>query len=165
MSNVLTKGEGLPGWGKAVIYIGGGLVIVAVGYKIYKAVDKRIKSMDDFKEKGAVKDELKNLEQSGVKPTMSKDKYLTKANQIFTAMDGWGTNVPSIVSVIGTLNNDADMLALIDAYGVKTLSSGKFNPEPDFTGTMPSAFTSELNPLDTSMVNSALEKRKLKYRI
>lgn len=165
MDNILTKGEGIPGWGKAILYIGGLGITAIVGYKIYQGVTKKIKSLDDLKETNAVKDELKVLEQSGIKPTMSDDKYLTKANQIFTAMDGYGTNVPAIVSVINTLNNDADMLALIKAYGVKTISSGKFNPEPDFTGTLPSAFTSELNPFDTKIVNYALESRKLTYRI
>lgn len=165
MSNILTKGEGIPGWGKAVLYIGGLGLAAIVGYKIYKGIAKKLQSLDDFKEAGAVKDELKNLADAGIKPTMSEDKYLTKANQIHTAMDGYGTNVAAIISAIGTLNNDADMLALIKAYGVKTISSGKFNPEPDFTGTMPSSFTNELNPIDQSMVNATLEKRKLKYRI
>ena len=165
MSNILTSGEGIPGWGKAVLYIGGLGLTAVIGYKIYQGVTKKIKSLDDFKETGAVKDELKNLADAGIKPTMSDDKYLTKANQMHTAMDGYGTNVPAIISVVGTLNNDADMLALIKAYGVKTISSGKFNPEPDFTGTLPSSFTNELNQFDTNLVNGALEKRKLKYRI
>lgn len=162
--NILTRGEGLPGWGKTIIFVGGGLVVVFVGYKVYQKVAEVKKQQESKEEVKDVKGDLKELEKSGVKRTLTASTYTSEANKIFTAMDGWGTDNTAVASAIFKMKNDADILALIDAFGVRTISSGRGNPEPDFTGTLPSAITHEMKRELITEINKVLAKRGIKYR-
>lgn len=162
--NILTRGEGLPGWGKAIIFIGGGAVIVFVGYKVYQKVSEIKKQQEAKEEVKDIRSDLKDLEKSGIKKTLPDSAYSTEANKIFTAMDGWGTDNGAVASSLFKMKNDADMLALIDSFGVRTISSGRGNPEPDFTGTLPSAITHEMKRETIAEINKVLAKRNIKYR-
>lgn len=150
----MAKGElfkELPEWAKgviAVLIVGGASFI---GYKIYKESQKQ-KLLEGAKaENDSVKAELDKLNADvAKKQTLTRSQVTAMANAIFAAMDGFGTDSLAIGKQLLQLKNQADWLALSSAYGIRTLSSGKLNPEPDFTGTLLSSLTNELGVIDST---------------
>jgi hypothetical protein len=53
---------------------------------------------------------------------------------------------------------------LIQAYDVRTLSSGAYNPSPDLTGNLVMALNDELDSNELFVVNGILAKKNIKYR-
>ena len=71
--------------------------------------------------------ELDKLVSSGAKPTISDNMASSIANQIHTAMDGYGTDEDSIIKAFKKIKNDADFLKVETKYGIRSVSSGRFN--------------------------------------
>lgn len=152
----------LPGWAKgiiAVVAIGG---VAALGFAIYRGVKKRLSLAGAFDEKRKVKDELKNLGEKGIKPTLTEAEYAAMANQLVASFDGYGSKVSEIYKVFDKLKNDADVMKLIDSYGIREISSGRFNPEPNFKGTLAGAITEEMAGQEIAFANSVLKKKGIK---
>lgn len=155
-----TKGifSELPPAARGVIAVG-----IAVGagfglYFLYKGIKKVQNEAAAKAEANAVKNELNELNKTtDKKQTITKTQAASMANVLFGAMDGYGTNVVAISKQLLQLKNQADWLAVSDAYGIKTLSSGKLNPEPDFVGTLNAALSNELGVTDTTYT-TALNK-------
>jgi uncharacterized protein (UPF0335 family) len=145
---------GLPTWSKGVIAVA---VIVGVGYGVY-IVNRAIKAKKQ--EEGARKEEnentdlLKSLLQKGVKPTITAAAAAQYANQLFTAMDGYGTDWIQIGNILKLMKNDVDMLMVAKAYGIRKLSTGVGNPTPDVSQTLSQALTDELNYEQLSYMNN-----------
>lgn len=141
----------LPPAARGVIAVG---IAVAAGfglYFVYKALKKAQNQADSKAEANAIKDELNQLNKTAdKKQTLTPAQAKAMSNVLFGAMDGYGTNVVAISKQLLQLKNQADWLAVSDAYGVKTLSSGKLNPEPDFVGTLNAALSNELGVTDTT---------------
>ncbi len=81
------------------------------------------------------------------------------ANNLFTAMDGAGTDWDAIKSVIDAMNSDVDILNLIQAFGTKAGTSWFASSTPDDLATWfaGDGVTSDVNKiLDT--------KTKITYR-
>lgn len=154
----------MPGWAKGVIAIG---VLAGVGllaYKLFGTAKDLKKSTGSRKESGAVNDELNKLTQQGKGPTLSSSQLLQSANQLFTFMDGYGTNETGILGVFGKAKNDGDVLGIIKAYGIRELSSGRLNPEPNLKATLGEALASELSTTWLSNLNKTLELKAIKFR-
>lgn len=149
----------LPGPAKVILVVVGSGVSIFIGWQIYSAVKKRIASADSFKEKAQVDDEIKKLADKKIVPTYPNSTYTQMANQLFTLMSGYGSGATSMPAIFAKLMNNADMLKLIDAYGIRTLSSGKGNPTPDFTGTLAASISDELDPLEIYQVNKVIKAR------
>jgi hypothetical protein len=81
------------------------------------------------------------------------------------AMDGYGTDENAIISVFYSLKNNADFLALIAAFGTREISSGSWNPEANFNGTLTAALVSELDISEIITLNNILKAKKITYRI
>lgn len=144
----------MPGWAKGVIGIGllGGVAFAI--YKIMNAPKDIRKHQTDRQETASVAQELDKANQNpATKQKLSKTDALAIANSLFTAMDGWGTDTVAIMKNLGRLQNQADWLAVSSAYGIKEVSSGRGNPEPNYTGTLSGALTSELGVNDLAMRN------------
>lgn len=151
----------LPGVAKVVIVVAGTGLTLVTGYMIYSAVKKRIGLAGSFKEKREVDDEIKNLANKNVKPTYSDSQYLAWANQIHAGFDGYGSGVTQLPSIFIKLKNDADMLKLINAYGIREISSGKLNPTPNFKGTLAGAIADELDAFEINQMNRVLSANKI----
>lgn len=134
----------IPGWAKGVLLITGAAAVAFVGYKIYKAVQNFEKQKGSRLEDKAVSSDLKTLISQGKGPTISSSQAAALANEIFSAMDGWGTDNKQIIAALNNAKNDADVLAIIDAFGTKEISSGALNPEPNYKGRLPGAIVSEM---------------------
>lgn len=159
----MAKGEfakqaytGLPTWAKGVIAVG---VLAGVGFIVYKLYKKsqEIKDTKDSKEEvKAVEQELSALNQNpSTKQTLSVSDAKSIANSIFTAMDGYGTDEVAILRQLVKLKNQADWLAVRAEWGVREISSGRGNPEPNFKGTLEAALTSELGDTPEDLVVKA----------
>lgn len=95
--------------------------------------------------------------------TYSASQYLTFSNALFTAMDGYGTGFSDIYSVFNSLKTKKDLLLLIEAFGIKEISSGRFNTEPNFTGNLVGCLHSELSASELSEINDLLKKKGISY--
>lgn len=154
---------GLPKWAKgvvAVIVIGG---LAYVGYKLLKAPKKIEENKGNREENRSNNNELEKLNGNPTtRQTLSQSDASAIANKLFTAMDGYGTDVPTIEQQMNRLKNQADWLAVKVAYGIREVSSGKLNPEPNYTGTLEGALASELGINDVmarARVNAAMKKK------
>lgn len=172
----------------AVALIGGAGFLV---YRIYKEIQKNQSLAGAKKEGDAVKSELNTLNSNpSTKATLNQAQLAGLANKIHAAMDGYGTDNKAILAAMAQLKNDADVLGLISAYGVRKISSGSLNPAPNFEGTLTAALTEEVpqtgygvlnyallavNPIagvaainngdiGVNSINKLLEQKKIKYR-
>lgn len=154
----------MPSWAKGVI---GVAAVAAVGfsaYLIYKKIKNIQATKDARKEVGDIESDLDKLKKLGKKQSLTNSEITGIANNLKTAMDGYGTDFDAILKNLVKINNQVDLLAVIKAYGVKKLSTGKLNPTPDFEGTLGQAFTEELNSQQLSAVNSMLAKKGITQR-
>jgi len=154
--------EGLPPWGKAITIIGIGAAAYFIYQKISGSVNKSKNTMDAKKTLDKISSDLKDLTSVGVKPSYSDSQYKLWADRAYTCYAGWGTCSGDTIFV--NMKNDADILKLIEAFGVKTIPSGTWNPAPDFTGTLPMIISDELSAKDIASINSLLAKKGIKYK-
>ena len=80
-------------------------------------------------------------------------------------MDGYGTDEATIYSVFSKFKNAGDFALVMNAYGVREISSGAWNPEPNFKGTLIGALTSELNVENKTKINKILASKKIPNRV
>lgn len=169
MTTTTTTGgplAGIPGWEKGLIILAGLTITGFIGYKIYKGAKSLREQKGSREEQAATQNELAALNKAvATKQTISKAQALAMANAIFTAMDGYGTDSAAILKQLVQLKNQADWLALSDAFGIREISSGALNPEPNFKGTLSGALTSELGTADkvwTGKVNAMFISKGIK---
>lgn len=158
--------SGLPSWAKGVVAIA---VVGGIGYLLYKTFSK----VGDIKDDKGLREEKAGWEQEfdklnsnpSTKATLSKSQLSSFANKIFTAMDGYQTDEDAVINTFYNLKNDADFAGLQAAWGIREISSGRFNPEPNFKGNLISAIASEMNTSERSKINTILMKKGIKYRV
>ena len=163
----MTAGESfnaLPGWAKGAIAVIGTGVTVLIGYGIYSAVKGRIKNAGDYKEQNEVKDDIKELAAQGVKPSFYDSQYATWASQLVKAFEGYGLDESVVYRVFVNMKNDADVLKLINVYGIREISSGAYNPAPNFKGTLAATIAEEMDSEEVKEINVILAKRGIKIK-
>ena len=163
----MAKGEifkELPSWAKGLIAVAiiGGIGIV--GYNIYKTIKKKQSQKDQKKELDNANDTVVNLTKAGQKPSLDSFKLAQLANQIHSALDGYGSDESAVYRVFVQVKNDLDVVNLTKAYGIRKLSSGKWNPATDFEGTLGQSLTEELDAKEIDALNTILAKKGIKYR-
>lgn len=154
----------MPPWAKGVIAIG---ILAGVGFLAYKLIkaSKDLKQGKGSREEDrAVNNDLDKLITNGKGPSLSQSQIMGSANTLFTAMDGYASDESAIYSVFAKAKNDADVLAIIKAYGIREVSSGKLNPEPNIKGSLSMALTSELSRTEIGALNMLLAKKGIKHR-
>lgn len=154
----------LPKWAKGIIAVAivGGVGFIA--YKIYKKIQQSNEEKGSKQENSQAQSELDKLIKKGIKPTYQQSQYSSYANTLWEAMDGYGTNEDLIMRVFANLKNDADFLSLSKAYGIRTVSSGVGNPEPNYRGTLSGALASELENSKIRDINASMSKKGITYK-
>jgi len=154
----------MPAWAKGtmgIVVIGG---IAFGGWKLYKFIQKQ-KELEGAKEETkAQQSAIDTLKKKGLKPTLDSLQLKQLANQIHTALNGYGSNFSSVAKAMAYMKNDIDVIGLNQAYGIRKLSSGKFNIADDFEGTLPQSLTEELDRKELTALNSMLAKKGISYR-
>ena len=153
---------GLPKWAQGVLAVAGLGLITIIGFTIYNKIKKRVGLAGAFDEKKKVTSEIKTLADKGVKPSYSNAEYESMANKAFAAMDGYGSDDDALEAIMEKLKNDADVLKLIDAYGIRELDTGKFNPENNKKETLSGAISSEFSAGEIKDMNDILTKKGIK---
>ncbi len=156
---------GLPAWAKGAIAVG---LLAGTAYVIYKVVllPKKLKEgKGNRDQENNEAQEYVALQESGKKPTLTKSQMESIANVIFNAVEGYGTDEDSIMRQIRKINNDMDFLGVSRAWGIRPVSSGRFNPEPDFKGNLSGALQNDLSDYWIKLINEHLKKKGSKYRV
>jgi len=166
--NVMRIYDGLPSYGRALVIVGGLGVIAWTGFMVYNGIDRRIKNKKATEKANetlrATGGALADLSAKGVHPSFSDAQYKVWADQLEACFQGWGTCYV-YKDVFESLKNDADVVRLIQAYGVRTISSGKWNPTPDYVGGLSGILTEELNSLEVIGLMNRMEERGIKFKI
>jgi hypothetical protein len=137
-------------------------IVIVAAYLLYKIFNKK-----SISNGGNVGNVVPNPELGGTigsAPTMSSAKFKEIADKIFNAFEGYGTNYTIINNQFALLKNNDDVMSLISAYGIRDVSSGKYNPLPDFTGNLPETIANELTQSQISELNSILVKSGITIR-
>ena len=154
--------EGLPPWGKAVTLLG----IGAAAYFLYQKISASVTVKKTLKEEretlNTAQNDIKKLENDGVRQSYSDAQYKVWADVAYACYAGWGTCTGDTIFV--NLKNDVDVLKLIQAFGIRTIPSGRFNPAPDFTGTLPQVMRDELTLGQIKSINDLLAKKGITYK-
>jgi hypothetical protein len=88
------------------------------------------------------------------------------AEDIFNAMDGYGTDEDAIILAFSKINSDADFDAVNSAFGTRTINSGSGNIfVGDFTGNLSQCLVDELSEYYIDQINSDLINKGITRRI
>jgi hypothetical protein len=159
------KIEGIPSWAKGVIaVVATGLVVVGVVYGI-KGIKKAIKNKASKDESKSVKGDLADLNNNVItKQTISNAQASGFAGGLYSAMNGVGTDVDAILNIFKKVNNDADVLAIVKAYGTKSLTSTLLWESETFNGQLSGALRDELDSSDVNKINKILSDKGIGYQ-
>ena len=104
---------------------------------------------------------------TGFFPTLSNDKMKELAEKIFAAFNGFGTDVNGnngLMNLFATVKNNYDLMGVVAAYGIREVSSGSWNPLPNFEGNLPETIANELSDSEILKINSVMVKSGVSIR-
>ena len=140
-------------------------IVIAAAYLLYKIFNKKgASNPNSGGNNGVVVPNPELGGTIGTAPTMTIAKFKEIADKIFDAFEGYGTDAKEINNQFALLKNNDDVMSLIVAYGVREVSSGSYNPLPDFTGNLPEVLANELSQSEISDLNSVLVKSGITIR-
>lgn len=105
----------LPDLAKVGVLAVGGYGAYRVGRKIFPSKEE----VRDNKTQVLIKSEIDTLYGQGIKATYPRSQYTAWADAMEAAMDGAGTDEDVIEDVAFKMMNDADVLELKSAFGVR----------------------------------------------
>lgn len=162
MANKLLKTfNELPPVARGIIAVTAVAVVVIGVRKIIKAIDERKRAEEERESVSAHEEEIKELGQKGIKPSLSDAQLQTMVAQLYKAMDGCGTDESTIMSVLRKVNNDADVKTLISKFGTKRISCWAGGSD-NFS--LPSALRSELSEGYIHSINNHYALKGIKTR-
>lgn len=140
-------------------------IVIAAAYLLYKIFNKKsISNPNEGGNGGVVITDPISGGTIGTAPTMPPAKFKEIADKVFGAMNGYGTDTDEIKNQFALLKNNDDVMSLIATYGIREISSGKYNPTPNFIGNLPEAIANELSQSEISELNSILVKSGISIR-
>lgn len=112
-----------PPLGKILLIVG----VILLAYLIYKGLQKLFTpSPTNQGQQKSAAEELKDLAQAGEVTHYTESQMKGFADKLFKAMDGQGTDEEQIKAVFKYMQNKADVLELIKAFGVREYEDGLF---------------------------------------
>ena len=106
--------------------------------------------------------EISQLEAAGLKATYTANQYKSMANNLFDAMDGFGTDTETIYTVFKKLQNDIDFIKLDAAFGVRTATDNLFGlmEAEDLSGWIKDDLSqTEITKLNNQLRNQGISKQ------
>ena len=101
----------------------------------------------------------------GVSPVGNMD-YRSLSNQIFDAVDGYGTDNEKIKRIFKLLKTDSDYDALKAAYGIREVSSGRGNFfVSNYEGDLASTLRDEMTDSEIAELNQILTSNRISRTI
>ena len=161
----------LPPWAKgtiAVVATASAVLVAFYGVKAIKTIINNKNTQGQDKEVDSAKTDLQKLNKDAkTKQKLSNVSIQTIANAIKDESDGIGLEHNyywAVSTQLNKLQNDADYLALVEAFGVRTINSGIYFV-PDFKGTLSQVIHHALPQGDVDDLNKLLKKKGIKYRL
>jgi hypothetical protein len=168
MENKSAVGEFIkdtPQWAKGVI----ALAAIGGGFLLYRGIKKQADKAKGIKPSSS--SELPANISTDIKEQAKKTPlsyplsvYETYAQDLYGAMYRLGTEEDTIFRIMGYMKNDADVLQLIKAFGVRKAGAGQMFAG---NGTLNEFFSDELDSTDIGIINKTLAAKKnpsIKYR-
>ena len=152
-ANTATLLQGLKKSPAKLLMAGIGLL---AGVLAVKEAVKLIKVSSEQQRLNDVDKAIKEEEKKGNRLSYPPAYYNTYADQIEQATDAAGTDSSAIYRTMGAMNNNADVLQLIKAYG-KRLNFAMFIPLGYFT--LPQILISELTEAELAELNRILSSK------
>lgn len=103
---------------KPLLYVGGAVVLVVLGYAIISRTRKGIDKLFTDKSKGETP--FEEAEVDVTKTTISDSMANTYANQLYGAMKNAGTNEDTIYAIFKKIEKKDDFRKVYNAYGRKS---------------------------------------------
>lgn len=160
--NIVGAYQKLPPWGQALAFIGVGLAAWVIYSRIRGSVDRSRALRESRQVLQSVSNDLAALAKSGIRPSYPDAQYKIWSDALVSCYSGWGTCNDS--ETWKALKNDADVLKLINAFGIRKIPSGTWNPSPDFEGSLPVIVRDEHNFLMLNWINEQFKSKGIKYR-
>lgn len=157
----------LPIWANGIIAIS---VLGGAVFGIFKAI-KYFNNLKKFENATIELDETdKQIKQivaknKTIRQTLTDAQLTQLANKLQTSFDGYGTDFSNIYNVFIKLRNEIDLLRLRQVYGIREISSGKFNIADNFKGTLDQTLVDELKLADITKLNKLLTSKKIFIQI
>jgi hypothetical protein len=164
----------LPPWGKGAIAVGGVVIVGFVIYNIYTKArrDAALKKANVISDKA--KEELIALQKKGIIPSFSPTQYESYSMTLAEAMNGCGTTEETVFAVFNGMKNKADILSLIDAFGVRSYTPCAASQPISYTrwlfdndafgGTLPTWLEYDLSASEKEKINKILSSKKIDFQ-
>lgn len=137
-------------------------ILAAGGLAVWYVFSNKDKSAAQLP--AAAGDDLAKLAAQGMVPTITATEAQDFASTLVTAFDDCGTDEGAIKSVFNQLQNTADVLFLIQTYGVRDYK-GCFDGDwfTDHSRNLAQGLTSELSVNDIADLNATLQAKGITY--
>ena len=155
----------LPPWAKGAIIVGGGIIATLAVISILKKVKADAENKTDIKEATDASAALKALNKKGIYQTLNNVQLESICLSLVQAMDGCGTTENNVLAQFKKMKNDADVLALIEKFGIRYYQPCAasqpisyirwMNNKKSFGGTLSTWLTYEM---DSSEINTYVNK-------
>jgi hypothetical protein len=163
-----------PPWAKGVINV---VVVGGAALAIYSIVSSNKKKQDIAdanKPSEAAALDLKALAAKGIKPTMYDSQYYVLSDGLVQAMTGCGTDEGMVYNIFSQLRNDADILKLVIAFGVRFYQPCVWTSpisyaiwqvnDKAYGGNLATWLSYDLTDSEVSKVNSIMTANGLSYQ-
>lgn len=155
----------LPSWAKGTVAVVGTLAIVGGGFFAIRGIKRYIENKQSRDSEKATSGDLKDLNKNqSTAQTFSNSQAQTFASALFSAMDGWGTDEEAIFSVFKNCKNDADVLAIIKAFGQRANTAEILWTFDTMKGDLSALLRDELDSSDISKINTIFASKNIKFR-
>jgi hypothetical protein len=156
----------LPSWAKGVVVVG----VLGATYIFASQIIKKIKEQAKSKklQQGVINatNELNDLAQQGILPTITKsqaDAFVDKIVKQFKGADLLLESYPTVLNIFKSLKNNADFLLLKKQFGLRTYDDAFFGQVKDVT--LEGAIQDELTTIRIASLNSQLKKQGITYQV
>jgi len=155
----------LPSWAKGTIAVAGTLTVLVGGYFAIRGIKRAVQSIKNNSESRNVRGDLSDLNSNKTtKQTISDSQASGFASRVFVALNGNGTDESAIYDVFTNVKNDADVLAIIKAFGTKKLTNSLLWDTVVYEGGLAGAIQDEFDSSEIEKLNSILAGKDIKYR-
>lgn len=170
MDNKKSFWADMPPMAKGIIGVLGTAAVIFAGWKTYKWLKRKQDTKGSTTDVNQSQSTLNTLGNQGIKMTYPPVQYTTWANTMQQAMDGCGPGWATQLPIWTGMKNDADVHALIVAYGTRTVDKcGVFTG--DFTGDLAATLAYKFSGVEGSVfsgslsdINSILKKNGVTFK-
>lgn len=155
----------LPTWAKGVVAVVGVTLIAGTSFVVYKSIKNAIiKAKGNSSSSEEAKDDLKDLKAQGVKPNFSDTQYEVWAEQLHQAMKYTFTDEDAVYRVFNYLKNDADVIKVVEVYGVRPEIGTTFVSWFDTDLTLAQQLQSAMTSSEIVKINNGFRAKGIKFR-